>query len=261
MALFWIENGCKENRIKRKYQQLKCYKTEDCGICVSLYAKSLLILQYQIFDLILSTRCVCSKVNFPHFRFENGTTWTGSSKVYNSFNISYFLNIFWVSHIRYDLPVMLTRLVLWQSLSTRAEQRTLSFIISSHLVNGRFVVIIVALLPDRNDRWLKSSSAPSLSKLTYPISSQITRSYFLNLYSSDCINNSILQQILYSRKFQFLEARGNDLIFSCIAIHSLCPPCRYFAIWSLFPLHFPTATGYHPIPSLFQGTHQSFDPP
>ena len=49
-----MENGCKENRIKRKYQQLKCYKTADCGICVSLHAKSLLILQYQIFVLILS---------------------------------------------------------------------------------------------------------------------------------------------------------------------------------------------------------------
>ena len=38
--------------------------------------------------------CVCSKVNFPHFRFEKETTCTGSAKVYNSFNISYFLNIF-----------------------------------------------------------------------------------------------------------------------------------------------------------------------
>ena len=55
------------------------------------------------------TLVVCSKVNFPHFRLEKGTTWTGSAKVYNSFDISYFLNIFWVSRIRYDLPVMLTR--------------------------------------------------------------------------------------------------------------------------------------------------------
>lgn len=41
-----------------------------------------------------------------------------------------------------------------------------------------------SLFPALNDRWLKSSSPPSLSQLTYPNSSQMTRSYFSNLNCS-----------------------------------------------------------------------------
>ena len=44
--------------------------------------------------------------------------------------------------------------------------------------------MIVAFFPALNDRWLKSSSPPSLSQLTYPNSSQMTRSYFSNLNCS-----------------------------------------------------------------------------
>ena len=40
--------------------------------------------------------------------------------------------------------------------------------------------MIVAFFPALKDKWLKSSSPPSLSQLTYPNSSQITRSYFSN---------------------------------------------------------------------------------
>ena len=42
---------------------------------------------------------------------------------------------------------MFSRKALWHSLSTRAEQRTLSFMISSRLVNGRLVVITVDRTP------------------------------------------------------------------------------------------------------------------
>ena len=50
--------------------------------------------------------------------------------------------------------------------------------ISSHLVNGRFVGIIVALLPDLSDRWLKSSSAPSMSLFSNSVPFSVTSLIF-----------------------------------------------------------------------------------
>ena len=106
--------------------------------------------------------------------------------------LNLLFNIFCVSLTRYDCPVIFTVLALWQSLSTNAEHRTLSLIISSHLVKGRLVVMIMARVPVRMDIILKSSSAPSLSNPTYPISSQLARSYFLNRFSSCCNVLSVL---------------------------------------------------------------------
>ena len=106
--------------------------------------------------------------------------------------LNLLFNIFCVSLTRYDCPVILTILALWQSLSTNAEHRTLSLIISSHLVKGRLVVMIMARVPVRMDIILKSSSAPSLSNPTYPISSQMTRSYFLKRFSNCCSVLSVL---------------------------------------------------------------------
>ena len=51
-------------------------------------------------------------------------------------------------------------------------------IISFQQLKARLVVSIVEWVSALSDRWLKSSSAPSLSQETYPNSSQITRSYF-----------------------------------------------------------------------------------
>ena len=55
--------------------------------------------------------------------------------------------------------------------------------ISFQRSNDRLVVMIVDLRPQRSDRWLNNSSAPSLSKEIYPNSSQITRSNFSNRFS------------------------------------------------------------------------------
>jgi len=44
--------------------------------------------------------------------------------------------------------------------------------------------MMVDFLPALRERWVKSSSDPSLSKEIYPNSSAITRSYFSNLDSS-----------------------------------------------------------------------------
>lgn len=106
--------------------------------------------------------------------------------------LNLLFNIFCVSLTRYDCPVIFTVLALWQSLSTNAEHRTLSLIISSHLVKGRLVVMIMARVPVRMYIILKSSSAPSLSNPTYPISSQMTRSYFLKRFSNCCSVLSVL---------------------------------------------------------------------
>ena len=74
-------------------------------------------------------------------------------------------------------------------------------LISSHLVKGKFVVMMIALVPVRMDIILKSISAPSLSNPTYPISSQITESYFLKRVSSCC---NVLS-VLASRKMSNIE--------------------------------------------------------
>ena len=95
---------------------------------------------------------------------------------------------------------MFKRKALWQSLSTRAEQRTLSLMISSHLVKGRFVVIIVERIPALSDKWLNKSSSPSLSKLTYPISSQMTRSNFLKRVSITCNVLAFLASLIWVNK-------------------------------------------------------------
>ena len=79
---------------------------------------------------------------------------------------------------------MLMILALCVSLSTRALTRTLSGMISFHLLKARLVVMIVERFSALSDRWLKSSSAPSLSHETYPNSSQMTRSYFSKRFCS-----------------------------------------------------------------------------
>src|SRR5690606_33748418 len=78
---------------------------------------------------------------------------------------------------------MFTRWALWVIRSTRAAVRTGSPKISSQRSKPRLVVMIVDFRPVLRERWLKSSSEPSLSKDTYPNSSQITRSHFSNLAS------------------------------------------------------------------------------
>src|SRR5690606_5734562 len=87
--------------------------------------------------------------------------------------------------MRYDSPFMFTRYALWVILSTRAAVRTGSPKISSQRSKPRIEVMIVDLRPVLRERWLKSSSDPSLSKDTYPNSSQITRSHFSNMVSMD----------------------------------------------------------------------------
>jgi hypothetical protein len=54
VALFGFKTNTKKTVQKCKYQQLKRFKTVDYSICVSLYAKLLLILKYQIFVIFLS---------------------------------------------------------------------------------------------------------------------------------------------------------------------------------------------------------------
>ena len=56
--------------------------------------------------------------------------------------------------------------------------------ISFHLSKERLVVMMVDFLPALRERWVKSSSDPSLSKEIYPNSSAITRSYFSNMDSN-----------------------------------------------------------------------------
>ena len=50
---------------------------------------------------------------------------------------------------------------LWVSRSTIAVTRTLSAIISLHLLKARFVVMMIDFFPALRDRWLKSSSPAS----------------------------------------------------------------------------------------------------
>ncbi len=96
----------------------------------------------------------------------------------------HFSIICFVSFTLNDLPFILIMNTLYVSLSTKAAVNNVSPKISLQRSNERFVVIMVDLLPQRSERWLKSSSAPSLSKETYPNSSHITRSNFSNLFSS-----------------------------------------------------------------------------
>ncbi len=56
--------------------------------------------------------------------------------------------------------------------------------ISFHLLKSQISSNDCSFFPALNGRWLKSSSPPSLSQLTYPNSSQMTRSYFSNLNCS-----------------------------------------------------------------------------
>ena len=53
---------------------------------------------------------------------------------------------------------MFSRIALCVSLSTIAVTSTLSAIISSHLLNARFVVMTVVFLSVLSDRWLNNSS-------------------------------------------------------------------------------------------------------
>ena len=68
--------------------------------------------------------------------------------------------------------------------------------------------MIVAFFPALNDRWLKSSSPPSLSQLTYPNSSQMTRSYFSNLNCSVLSAVSYTHLDVYKRQ---VKQQGNGL--------------------------------------------------
>ena len=71
---------------------------------------------------------------------------------------------------------------LYANLSTIAPVSIASLNISSHLSKVKFVVIIIDPLSFLFDSKLNNISHPSLSKETYPSSSNITKSYFSNFF-------------------------------------------------------------------------------
>ena len=70
---------------------------------------------------------------------------------------------------------------LYTNLSTIDPVIISSLNISSHLSNVKFFVIMIDPLSFLFDNKLNNIPQPSLSKETYPNSSSMTKSYFLNL--------------------------------------------------------------------------------